>query len=294
MWLVELHDAGAALISAAHGAPPTYYCRRAERALTLALQTPVERLNWQERVLAQNLALRVVASPGCVDPPTTGGHPARGQAPRALAARVVRRMALPEETLRRLGAAPMPDLDRFTGSRARWHDMEARQVPLIHDGMEAFTRAFRPIRSGTTRAIFSQLLAVDTRWTPHVTPLVGRVELRQGLGPDAPACVAKLAPGRLRCKVGGLLPIAGTTPDAKHVRSVFVDFVLDRMRCNECHGESSPRARTPGDALFGDLGLLAPGKAGHHLTRRRAEFLKGAAALAERTRKLLSLPAAPE
>ncbi len=268
-WLTELADAAVPLMGAARGLPPGFYCRRAERALTLALAHDPSTLTAEERILTQNLAVRVAISKGCADADTGGRvHANHGAAPRALAVRVVRRHALSAAKLRVLGSKPMPDLDRFVGPRAKWRELKSRSIPLEHDQMEAFTRAFRPIRSGDTRAIFSQLLALDTSWTPHVTPLVGRVELRSGLAEDAPACVAKLVPARLRCEVGRLEAVHAPTPDAKHVRSIFMNFVLDRVRCNECHGPNSPRADA-NDPLFGDLDLLPSEDEAHLSTRAR-------------------------
>jgi hypothetical protein len=79
----------------------------------------------------------------------------------------------------------------------------------------------------------SQLVALDTEGHPHVTPVVGQIELRRGLGPGAAACIIEISAEALRDgDAGGLRPAEldelVQTPFVRHAGEAH-------LRCVGCH-----------------------------------------------------------
>ncbi len=278
-WLVDLDRAATTLLAPTHRRPELPVCERAEAALKMAMKTVPSDLSWEERVMGQHFAVRVFSSHGCA----SRGTSPQASHPGILARQVAWHLALPATQLHGLGAEPMPDLDFWVGPRSEWRSLRSRNVPLAHDGAERFTRRFRPVRTATRRAIFSQVVAYDARGTPYVTPLVGRVEMRLGLADRDPGCVAKLDLTRLRCRrLRAIVPPRAL--DAQPV-SFFVHFADQKnVTCGGCHGANSVRATVPDDPFNGDLKLLLPAMAKDHLEERRAAFEKGAAKLGRKLR----------
>lgn len=205
-------------------------CRAAAAALAAANSHDPTMLGSDARILAQNAALRVfISAPARCE--REGISDIAGPA-----ARLVARLALPQKQLEALGSDPGPELDVWIGARQRWQDMGAsrpsRHATLFHDQAEKHTRLFRPVRRDDTRAIFSQIVAVDTDWNPHVTPLVAKIEMRTGLQPSAPACAAKIDVARIQCGAH-LTPVVDLTalPTSR-----FLFRVADHhVGCNQCH-----------------------------------------------------------
>jgi hypothetical protein len=251
-FVAELDRLGAAMVEPGEGDPSAEECARAERALDRALAVDPSALTAVERIVAQSGALRVFGPRTC--------PPERAIAKKAAA--VVARLALPAQTLDALGAEPMPDADEWLGPRAAWIDRRA-EVPLLHETMEFFTQAFRPIR-GRAAGVVSQLVAIDSDWRPHITPIVGRIEARRDLDPSAPACVGKLDAARLACASGRIVPV----PEERLPRNSFVRRVAPgRVDCMRCHGSPDTHA---------NLSDLDDG--GEHLRARRARLLEEARA----------------
>lgn len=252
-WLADLERLGATFIEPRETPPTAEECRLASSALDRLLATDPASLTAMERIVAQNAALRIVG-------PRTCGPAFEGLS--AKAARAVGHAALPRGVLSSLGDDPMPDLTEWIGPASGWKDRRSENAPLFHDTMEFFTRAFRPVRSDGTLAVFSQLVAVDTAWQVDVTPVVGRIELREDAESDAAACIGKLDVGRLRCGGGRIVPV----PEAKLPANVFVRRTAPgRVDCNRCHGSEET------DSNLSDL--LDPTL---HLDERRQRFLDDA------------------
>ncbi len=256
-----------------HRRPKKEVCDRARGALANASAAP--KLSVAGRVVAQNAALRVFANAAVC--PDAGLKSA--------AARVVSIARVTPQELQALGARPFADLEAFVGPASAWQQRRARNVPLFHERVEGATRAFRPISTDKSRAIFSQLVAIDTAWKPHITSLVGRVELRRGHAEDASACVAHLDVTRLDCSSGRLEPL-------RSVENLPVSHFLARrengLSCRDCHGKSAVRDES--DPVFGDLTPLQRGGR-PHLNARRVALLADSLKLVGRVRGALTRPA---
>jgi hypothetical protein len=216
--------------------------------------------------VAQNAALRIGVR-------SLGGRESDGRNDVTLAcARLVARLAQPGSTLAALGDAPTPQVDVWLGPREMWLDKRPFMRPLMHDGVFAYTMAFRPLQVGRVRAMMGQLVALDTDGLAHVTPLVGKVELRRGRAHVAPACVLVRDPRRARCGIpAGLRAVASLDHLPKN--TFFRRVAPGRVGCESCHAGGSPF----------NLELFDAGNAETQLSERRAAFL---AAANDRAREL--------
>jgi hypothetical protein len=142
-----------------------------------------------ERILLQNTALSAALR-----------LPA--DIPLTMAARAeVRRLALSAEALDALGDGPSRALERWLGPASALTDRKGAACGdgrlLLHDRYFNGTRAFRPVRVGGALVLYSQLVALDQEGRPHVTPVIGQMEIRRGVGPGAPVCIVEIAPDAL-------------------------------------------------------------------------------------------------
>lgn len=147
-----------------------------ERAIGDALLAPVDTFSVRDRILIQAVALRAAR-----------GGDGRARAASALA----QRGALDPSTLEKLGSDPRAELEPWIGSADGWVERRGPSCgPLgTHDGAYEGALAFRTIRSGPLRVLFAQVVALDSELEPHVTPVIGLVELRTSMQAEAPACV---------------------------------------------------------------------------------------------------------
>lgn len=224
------------------------------RALDTAASLDPAELRPFERVVLQNTALSVVLRASSDD---VGAVP--------LAKAIVQRFALDARTLEDLGAELDPAADRWIGPRVGWADRKGDACGdgrlLRHDRTYGGARAFRPIRSGDTRAIVAQLVAVDTSGAAHVTPFVGEVEVLRGAGESRTMCVAELdADGLLHGAPGGLRRVKREdVPQTKFVRA----SASGHFTCNACH--------TASDSGVGDFYDVSAAEASTLGTNRRRE-----------------------
>lgn len=277
-WILELELAAHPMLSPMHKRPPAFYCRGVDDALSLGLKAGLASLTKQERLFAQNLAMRVVASRGCK-------RKKDDQRMKVRAAKLAAKLAFSKSAIERLGGQPMSEAEWWLGPKSGWRPLRSRNVPLFHEAVEAFTRRFTPIHTKQKRAIFSQLIAFDKKFRPHLTSLIGRIEMRNGHGPNDEACVVHLSAARLRCQTQRLLPVEMAHPAEAFSGTHFLRFALNTVQCNACHTEDSPRAHDKTDGVFGDLKVLGADGA-KHLNARRTAFQKGAAALGQAAAKL--------
>jgi len=274
--LTHLAVEASALLAPTHWLPEKDVCDRAASALRDALQEPAGSLHVHERVVGQNLAMQVLASRGC-------RGSSQEQELSSLARRVALHLAMNPQDLRALAGEPFSHLDDWVGPRPQWRVLRSRNVPLFHETSQQYTRRFSAVRTDSTRAIFSQIVAFDTQGTPFITELVGRLEMRSGLNDDAPACVAKLDLTQLQC--AQLRPV--TPPEDLNAQSIsfFLHFATgNTVTCGECHGAKSARAANPEDTLFGDLNPVEEAERDAHLEARSRAFKKGALLLGQRLR----------
>jgi len=197
-------------------------------------------------LVAQNAALRLRVA-------------CEGEA-RALAQRAVEHFARSPDELRSRGARPAglgPLL------RGPFEERAPLDWPLMHERDEGSTRLFRMGRRGARHVLVSQLVAVDTAGGLHVSPVVAGVEMRDGDGPDAPACVARLDIDTAACAAGPRLrPLR--LSELPSVETHAYGRVGDGVSCRDCHpvgragnlDDKPPDARHEADrttALFDDL-----------------------------------------
>jgi hypothetical protein len=214
------------------------------------------KLSTEERIVAQNALLRIGVRSMGRDESDARNDIARD------CAQGVARLALPAPALAELGDAAEPGVERWLGPRDAWIDKHPFTRPLMHDGVFAFTMAFRPIGTGRLRARMGQLVAVDTDGLAHVTALVGKIELRRGHAHGAPACVLLRDPRRSRCGVpAGLRAVVSL--DHLPANTFFNRVAPGRVGCESCHGGSSPFNLAPFDA----------GEAEPQMRDRRLSFL---------------------
>jgi hypothetical protein len=214
-----------------------------------------------ERLIAQNalLYMAMFEWPGRID-----------------AIRLMRSLALEPAKLESLGTKPTPEIGSWIDAPEKWIDRRALSFPLEHEKKLMFTQFFRPILAGDVRALVGQLIAVDTRWRPHITPLIGALEALQGPGPDIKeqgACVAILDVRARRCGApAGLEALMMLDPGPKALEPfVLASTVPHRAKCLSCHD-------APPNALVEDLPEPARAK---HLEERREAFMKEARARIE-------------
>ncbi len=257
---------------------PASYCAWAGRILAKAAKAQVSSLTNVERIVAQTAAMKLFAGPDC--------H--RQRLPRKAAASVAIRLALSARVLRAMGSTPAPGIDRWIGPRAAWIDKRTR-IPLHHDSEEGFVKAFRPVQSGNRRAIFGQVVAFDSSWGVHLTPIVSRIELRMGTEPGASACVLALDTSRLRCASDLMRPLSlADTPPAKLGRGFLRrSHIRGRAGCDMCHGPNAAKnGVSKQHPFFGDLPVLPTADVAAHLKLRFDAVLKGAKNTAARAAKL--------
>jgi hypothetical protein len=88
---------------------------------------------------------------------------------------------------------------------------------------------------GKVRSVAHQLIAIDTDGKPHVTAIVGELEMRASDANDSVACVASLDLDALCGSSAGLVPIATTHP----ITHFFNPQPNGKVGCNTCHDSST-------------------------------------------------------
>jgi hypothetical protein len=217
------------------------------------------RLPQRERIVAQNIALRIarrVVSEASNDADLT-------QELLREASALVAWLALEPDQLR--AADTDAEMVRWLGSEAMWIEERLRDdPPLFHEAIYLHTRAFRMIRIGDGHFIFSQLVAVDTSWRPHVTPVIGDIEMRNDADTPVRACIAEFDAVSARCGAPAGLRMLDRPPISHLGGYVNVD-AEGRGNCLSCHGAGQVLGRVILD--------LAPTEVADHLARRRSSLL---------------------
>jgi hypothetical protein len=191
---------------------------------------------------------------------------------------LVRKLALPADKLQALGDDPSGELELFLGPSPRWIYRKTLLVPLLHEQSVQLTRAFTPVHVGPVRAMFSQLVAIDTEFRPHLTGIVGQVELREGQGRLSPACVLELDLDALKWGVAGLRPMAydELTP------SMFIQPEgHGEVGCACCHSYDGASAPPAQPEVFRPTSLT-DAETADELARRRTALLSQLHDLLER------------
>jgi hypothetical protein len=117
------------------------------------------------------------------------------------------------------------------------------------------------VRVGDRRFLFSQLVAIDTSWRPHVTPVIGDIQMRIDTDAGQRACIAKFDPALARCGAPSGLRVLDPP-----IRHLFVRVEADgRTICFPCHNQGRAMGRAVVD--------LAPADVERHLRQRRTALL---------------------
>jgi hypothetical protein len=223
------------------------------RALDALASTPLEDLSSRDRVLSQAALTRIAK---------------RSDRLGREAARAAGRVALDAASLTALGSDPRPELERWLGPSEGWVERRGPSCgPLgAHDAVYAGDLAFRTVRSGALRVLFAQVVTFDTAWRPHVTPVVGLIELRTGMQADAPACV-------IEPTATGLHPVAFGD---LHTSPFVQPTGTGQVGCGHCHGGQGPH----------DLSDLEREEGGAFRVERRIALLERATARGDELRAL--------
>jgi hypothetical protein len=187
-----------------------------DRAATLDPRT----LALPVRIVVQNAALRIAIY--------GRDQPELARAAMAL----VDKLAPSRAELVKLGTEPN-EMQGWLGASDAWVHRDRRTAPGLHAMLHQNVKYFRPVRAGaTTRAVFSQLIAIDDHGDAHLTPIVGELELRAGADASSAACVAEVDLFELACFPPGLRVI----DPSRHPESHFLRRIAgDKVGCNGCH-----------------------------------------------------------
>jgi|SRR5688572_5856284 len=105
---------------------------------------------------------------------------------------LVRAIAPTTEEIAALGAGDKPAVAPVLGNElVQRATVTCGTGSLVHVAVHHGLLAFRPLRAGNTRALVSQLVAFDRDGTPHVTPIVEGIEMRQSDDGRSNACVVR-------------------------------------------------------------------------------------------------------
>jgi hypothetical protein len=206
-----------------------------------------DQLSSRERIAAQNAALWIalLAATRLADESVLA---------RSLlheSSRVVAQFALPADQLPRGDAAD--EIASWLGPSAlRVEERLNGDAGLFHEGVYLHTRTFRMVRVGDRHFIFSQLVAIDTLWHPHITPIVGEIEMRTSIASKQRACIAKLdvALGGWRTRSG--LRVLDNLPISHLGGYVRVD-TAGGTNCLSCHRGGEVLNRTVLDLESADV-----------------------------------------
>jgi len=251
----------------ATGSPPNEAASREMLEAVTRARTALEpgRLSTHERITAQNAALHIAL--------TAARHGSRLRAVLRESSRMVAWLALAPDQLPNsdadgelvhwLGPRPMWIEEQVDNGGGRLDRILSGPRPLFHENIYSYTRAFRWVHVGDRHFIFSQLIAVDTAWRPHVTPVIGEIEMRIRTDDGHRVCIAKSEPALAHCGLPAGLRALDRLPI--HQRHIFVTS-NGRAFCDACHGAGE---RVVGGAIVD----LMPKDVDSHLTRRRNTLL---------------------
>jgi hypothetical protein len=260
-WGAPAFDALDALGADAHGA---LYETRAEFVLTPAAAAPLaaaleraaaadaDALSPYARVVLQNDAWGLLQRVEGV----TADSPERERV-RTAARRLVAELALPPDVIAALGdSTDPPALAGALPDRDGWIERDSPMPSLQHERLFGLRRLFRVFERDGARALASQLVAIDVLGSPHLTPIVGEVEVLDFAQPPARrATVLHLDRRALRCEAtSGLAPVTHVA----HVPGLGANgfllaldapVALSTFPCVRCHDDAEPMSLpTPGSS----------------------------------------------
>jgi hypothetical protein len=149
---------------------------------------------------------------------------------------------------------------------------------LFHEGVYSYTRSFRMVRVGNRHFIFSQLIAIDPRWHPHVTPVVGEIEMRSIGDSTQHVCIAKFDLQFGPCGTQSGLRAVEQLP-IRHLGGYIRVDAAGGANCFVCHRDEGVSGRRVLD--------LAPAEATAYAAQRRDASLQQLEPLLARLRARL-------
>lgn len=189
-----------------------------------------ERLSFRERVVAQNAALRIAV---VVASYSAGAETDLTRRLLRESAGLIAWLALPADRLEY--AETFGDLAQWFGPDAAPQELRVGDGRFVlHEAVHVSTRAFRMVRVGDRHFIFSQLVAIDDRWRPHVTTVIGDMEMRNEEEAAMPACIAEFDAAAARCGAPAGLRALDRLP-ISHVGGYVRVDESGRANCNQCH-----------------------------------------------------------
>jgi hypothetical protein len=233
----ELLHAADAYEFGSHLPPGDNHWRRMLTALN-HVKTAVDpdQLSLRERVATQNAALRIALL--ATVRATDRDDPALVRSLLQESSGIVAAFALAADQLPTGDAAD--EIASWLGpSGMRIEERLRGDDVLFHEAVYWFTRTFRMVRIGDRRSIFSQLVTIDTMWHPHVTPIVGEIEIRTSIDSKQRACIAKLDLELGRCGARlGLRPLDDLP--IRHLGGYVRVDAAGGANCIECHSGRGP------------------------------------------------------
>jgi hypothetical protein len=251
-----LHAADAYRMASHSGATEAMWAQMLAAVRRARVTLVPDSLTFPERVAAQNAGLRIAR--------TAANH--QFAATPVLLGETGRLIAwLAYDPVRFDDSDADGEIAAWFGPRETWiEERPADDAGLFHEQVYFHTRAFRMLRVGDHHFIFSQLVAIDSAWRPHVTPVVGDVEMRRDLESGQRACIAEFDAAWSRCGAPAGLRALDRLP-ISHLGG-YVEVDADgRANCLMCHGADQVLGRVMRD--------LAADEVAADLARRRGRLL---------------------
>lgn len=192
----------------------------------------------RERIAAQNAALWIALL--AVTRATDESILARSLVRES--SRVVAKLALTADQLPTGDAAD--EIASWLGpSTMRVEERLNGDAGFFHESVYLHTRTFRMVRVGDRHFIFSQLVAIDTSWHPHVTPIVGEIEMRTSIASTQRACIAKFDVALGGCRTQSGLRALDNLP-INHLGGYVRVDTAGGANCVACHRGGEALNRT--------------------------------------------------
>jgi len=171
--------------------------------------------------------------------------------------RLVDRLALDAGALAAMSGAALPDMAIAILGEGDWSEVESEIMVLNHERAFGLRRVFRIMVSYQRRALVSQLVAIDDRGRPHLTNILGEIELLD-VGEAGPSGAQVWTLDRARLGCGPVEYAIVPHDEIAHIPSeganrYFVEFdppeLVSSVPCTRCHHDPDPHAliMTDGD-----------------------------------------------
>jgi hypothetical protein len=197
------------------------------KALQGAKEIDLKSMSLDEKIFAQNAALRIFAVAQKEKQAETSKE----------SAALIKKLALSSKELLALGEEPHPDLSTLLGPKESWQPMKLQENTkhVRHYLGAIFFRAYT--LPNHTQALIGQLIAIDTAGEPHITPIVYDAKFRFHTNEKSKrsVCVAELDLSQWRCATDFRMKAPDSVKEL-HTSTFVTPVGEDRLACNFCHG----------------------------------------------------------